>query len=69
MTTYNLALLPSDEKQAIELDKQAAYDVWKVRNGHEPEFYLEQQKIKISDAKQQSLYVNALDLYKTLIWS
>lgn len=67
MTSYNLALLPSDEKQAIELDKQAAYDVWKVRSGQEPEFYLEQQKIKISDAKQQSLYVNALDLYKTLI--
>ncbi|MCE2595279.1 DUF3283 family protein [Motilimonas cestriensis] len=67
MTTYNLALLPADEKQAIELDKQAAYDVWKVRNGQEPEFYLEQQKAKMNDPEQLNSYLQAVDLYKTLI--
>ncbi|MCE0556958.1 MULTISPECIES: DUF3283 family protein [unclassified Motilimonas] len=67
MTTFNLALLPADEKQAIELDKQAAYDVWKVRSGQEPEFYLEQQKAKMSDPEQLSRYQQAVDLYKTLI--
>ncbi|MFO6423506.1 DUF3283 family protein [Motilimonas sp. KMU-193] len=66
MTSYNLALLPSDEKQAIEIDKQAAYDVWKVKNGEEPEFYLEQQKAKFSDPNQLEIYTQAVENYKAL---
>ncbi|MCE2570304.1 DUF3283 family protein [Motilimonas eburnea] len=64
MTSYNLALLPSDEKQAIEIDKQAAYDVWKVKNGQEPDFYLEQQKAKFSDADQLAIYTESVERYK-----
>ncbi|MBL4829812.1 MAG: DUF3283 family protein [Aliivibrio sp.] len=29
----NLSLLPAEEKNRIELDKQAAYAVWQVKNG------------------------------------
>ncbi len=66
MTSYNLALLPSDEKQAIELDKQAAYDVWKVKNGEEPDFYLEQQKAKFTDPDQLAIYQQSLERYKAI---
>ncbi|EAS66600.1 DUF3283 family protein [Photobacterium angustum] len=30
---YNLTLLSDGERTRIELDKQAAYTVWKVKNG------------------------------------
>lgn len=66
MTSYNLALLPSDEKQAIELDKQAAYDVWKVKNGEEPDFYLEQQKAKFTDPDQLAIYQQSLERYRAI---
>lgn len=64
--SHNLALLPSDEKQAIEVDKQAAYDVWKVQTGDQPEFYLEQQKTKFNSEQELAIYVQGIEKYKKM---
>ncbi|MEI8609738.1 DUF3283 family protein [Enterovibrio norvegicus] len=52
--SQNLALLPPDEKQMIELDKQASYAVWQVKNGvAERGILLQQAQAQTEDSMRE----------------
>ncbi|WP_025740381.1 DUF3283 family protein [Salinivibrio socompensis] len=59
----NLANLPADEKQKIELDKQAAYAVWKVVNNQAPQSLYEQEANTLVDW-QRDVYLASVDKYR-----
>jgi Protein of unknown function (DUF3283). len=59
----NLANLPADEKQKIELDKQAAYAVWKVVNNQAPLSLYEQEANVLVDW-QRAVYLSSVDKYR-----
>lgn len=58
----NLANLPADEKQKIELDKQAAYAVWKVVNNQAPQSLYEQEANVLVDW-QRDVYLSSVNKY------
>ncbi|NUY55849.1 hypothetical protein BZG78_10165 [Salinivibrio sp. MA351] len=59
----NLANLPADEKQKIELDKQAAYAVWKVVNNQAPQSLYEQEANVLVDW-QRDVYLSSVNKYR-----
>ena len=62
---YNLTLLSQAEKNRIELDKQAAYTVWKVKNGKAGyEAFIEQSN-NIEDDDDRDFFNQAVSKYKT----
>lgn len=60
----NLSLLPAKEKNRIELDKQAAYAVWKVKNSKAGYEVFATEANKISDEDDQGFYNQAVEKYK-----
>ncbi|KKC98060.1 MULTISPECIES: DUF3283 family protein [Photobacterium] len=61
---HNLSLLSAAEKNRIELDKQAAYAVWQLKNGKAgPEVFLNQAQ-SISDDDERAFYEKAVEKYK-----
>jgi len=61
---HNLSLLSAAEKNRIELDKQAAYAVWQLKNGKAgPEVFLNQAQ-SISDDDERTFYEKAVEKYK-----
>ncbi|MEI8593750.1 DUF3283 family protein [Photobacterium sp. Hal280] len=61
---HNLSLLSASEKNRIELDKQAAYAVWQLKNGKAgPEVFLNQAE-SISDDDERAFYEKAVEKYK-----
>lgn len=52
--SFNLSLLPPDEKNKIELDKQASFLVWKLREAKSGPEAIEEQLSKINDADEKS---------------
>ncbi|EOD81160.1 pyridoxamine 5-phosphate oxidase [Grimontia sp. AD028] len=65
--SHNLALLPPDEKQKIELDKQAAYSVWQVKNALAERSVLAQQARDISDENERAHFVDCVDKYSKIM--
>ena len=62
---YNLTLLSQAEKNRIELDKQAAYTVWKVKNAKAGyEAFIEQSN-NIEDDDDRDFFNQAVSKYKT----
>ncbi|ODP96149.1 hypothetical protein BGL48_03445 [Salinivibrio sp. SS3] len=59
----NLANLPADEKQKIELDKQAAYAVWKVVNNQAPQTLYQQGASALVDW-QREVYLASVEKYR-----
>ncbi|SIO32966.1 DUF3283 family protein [Salinivibrio sp. ES.052] len=59
----NLANLPADQKQKIELDKQAAYAVWKVVNNQAPQNLFEQEANALVDW-QRDVYLTSVEKYR-----
>ncbi|WP_120512765.1 DUF3283 family protein [Photobacterium salinisoli] len=61
---HNLSLLSASEKNRIELDKQAAYAVWQLKNGKAgPEVFLNQAE-SLSDDDERAFYEKAVEKYK-----
>lgn len=61
---HNLSLLSASEKNRIELDKQAAYAVWQLKNGKAgPEVFLNQAE-NLSDDDERAFYEKAVEKYK-----
>ncbi|NAX46094.1 DUF3283 family protein [Photobacterium halotolerans] len=61
---HNLSLLSASEKNRIELDKQAAYAVWQLKNGKAgPEVFFNQAE-SISDDDERAFYEKAVEKYK-----
>ncbi|WP_325894487.1 DUF3283 family protein [Grimontia sp. NTOU-MAR1] len=65
--SHNLALLPPDKKQEIELDKQAAYSVWQVKNALAERSILAQQAKYISDDNERAHFVDCVDKYSKIM--
>ncbi|WBA10135.1 DUF3283 family protein [Salinivibrio kushneri] len=59
----NLANLPADEKQKIELDKQAAYAVWKVVNNQAPQSLYQDEASALVDW-QREVYLASVEKYR-----
>ncbi|OOF24472.1 hypothetical protein BZJ19_11295 [Salinivibrio proteolyticus] len=59
----NLANLPADEKQKIELDKQAAYAVWKVVNNKAESSLFEQEAYALTEW-QRDFYLQCVEKYR-----
>ncbi|OOF22910.1 MULTISPECIES: DUF3283 family protein [unclassified Salinivibrio] len=59
----NLANLPADEKQKIELDKQAAYAVWKVVNNKAESSLFEQEAHALAEW-QRDFYLECVEKYR-----
>ncbi|MDD1792167.1 DUF3283 family protein [Enterovibrio makurazakiensis] len=59
----NLALLPADEKQKIELDKQAAYAVWQVKNALAERSTFAQQAQALTDEDERAHFVDCVEKY------
>ena len=61
---HNLSLLSQLERDHIELDKQAAYTVWKVKNGKAGfELFFEKTN-EIREVKQKDIFTQAIEKYK-----
>ncbi len=64
--SYNLSLLDTEEKQKIELDKQASYAVWQLKNGSITQADIQAQIDKLP-AHEQEFYSSALEKYQQLM--
>ncbi|PMK03169.1 DUF3283 family protein [Vibrio sp. 10N.261.55.A7] len=65
--TINLSLLPSDEKNKIELDKQASFLVWKLREAKAIPSEIIEQKNKIADEHEREWFVQSVEKYKRIM--
>ncbi|KXF83285.1 DUF3283 family protein [Enterovibrio coralii] len=61
--SYNLALLPPDEKQKIELDKQASYAVWQVKNSLAERGILAEQAKAIANEDERAHFIDCVEKY------
>lgn len=64
---YNLTQLSDTERMRIELDKQAAYTVWKVKNGKVGYDAFAELTNKIEDDDERDFCQQAVMKYKTLM--
>ena len=65
--SFNLAELSAEEKNRIELDKQAAFLVWKLKQGKAGPEILAQHQEKIRSAAEQSWFQQSVDKYKKVM--
>ncbi|NNU11484.1 DUF3283 family protein [Vibrio parahaemolyticus] len=65
--SFNLSLLPPDEKNKIELDKQASFLVWKLREAKFGPEAIEEQLSKINDADEKVFFQQAVEKYKRVM--
>ncbi|MDO6708883.1 DUF3283 family protein [Photobacterium sp. 1_MG-2023] len=64
---HNLSLLSDSEKNRVELDKQAAYAVWQLKNGKAgPEIFLKEAE-NIADDDERDFYHQSVETYKRLM--
>ncbi|MFV0575014.1 MAG: DUF3283 family protein [Vibrio sp.] len=63
----NLSLLPPDEKNKIELDKQASYAVWQIKQAKAgPDLLINEAK-KIRKDEERAFYEQAVQKYKRIM--
>ncbi|GLR73979.1 DUF3283 family protein [Aliivibrio sifiae] len=61
----NLSLLPPKEKNEIELDKQAAFFVWKVKNAKAgPDLWITEAN-KLEDEAERLFFQQSIEKYKS----
>lgn len=63
----NLSLLPAEEKNKIEIDKQAAYLVWQLKRGKALTDEVRIQREKLTDAKDQHWFDRSVEKYKRVM--
>ena len=59
--TYNISALPVEEQEKIEVDKAAAYAVWKQRNGDLASAELDVESV---DPKWRELFLSSIEKYR-----
>ncbi len=65
--SFNLSLLPSDEKNKIEIDKQASFLVWKIKQAQAgPEALMEHRKTLKSEPECE-LFDQSVQKYKRVM--
>ncbi|MHA2761567.1 DUF3283 family protein [Vibrio harveyi] len=65
--SFNLSLLPPDEKNKVELDKQASFLVWKLKEAKSGPEVIDEQLSKINDADEKVFFQQAVDKYKRVM--
>ncbi|WP_114764926.1 DUF3283 family protein [Vibrio rhodolitus] len=65
--SVNLSLLPADEKNKVELDKQAAFLVWKLKEAKAGPDEIDQQAGKIIDDAERAWFTECVAKYKRLM--
>ncbi|OCH16766.1 MULTISPECIES: DUF3283 family protein [unclassified Aliivibrio] len=61
----NLSLLPPKEKNEIELDKQAAFFVWKVKNAKAGPDLWKTEENKLEDEAERFFFQQSIEKYKS----
>ncbi|AUI87543.1 pyridoxamine 5-phosphate oxidase [Vibrio azureus] len=65
--SFNLSLLPSAEKTKIELDKQASFLVWKIKESKSGHEIIEDALAKIHDVNEKQIFQESVDKYKRVM--
>ncbi len=65
--SINLSLLPADEKNRIELDKQASFLVWKLKQAKAGPEVIDAQLSKLTDDGERECFIQSIDKYKRLM--
>jgi hypothetical protein len=62
--SFNLSLLAPDEKNKVELDKQASFLVWRMKEAKcGPEAIIERAN-KITDLREKAFFEQSIEKYK-----
>ncbi|MGF1752673.1 DUF3283 family protein [Vibrio makurazakiensis] len=65
--SINLSLLPPDEKNKIELDKQASFLVWKLKHAKSGPEAIVEQSAKITDPQEKAWFEQSVEKYKRVM--
>ncbi|WP_086981260.1 DUF3283 family protein [Vibrio aphrogenes] len=65
--SVNLSLLPPAEKNKIELDKQASYAVWQIKQAKAGPDLLLSEAQKIRDEDERMFFEQAVQKYKRMM--
>jgi len=65
--SINLSLLPPDEKNKIELDKQASFLVWKLKQAKSGPEAIVEQAAKIVDPEEKAWFEQSVEKYKRVM--
>lgn len=64
---YNLALLTKEEKQKIELDKQASFTVWQIKHSFSDKKNLSQKIQTLSSDEEREYFIFCIEKYQTIM--
>ncbi|ASI91690.1 MULTISPECIES: DUF3283 family protein [Vibrio] len=65
--SHNLSLLPPSEKNKVELDKQASFVVWQLKEAKAGPEAIREQLEKIADEAEQAWFEQCVDKYKRMM--
>jgi hypothetical protein len=65
--SINLSTLPASEKNKIELDKQASFLVWKLREAKAIPDEIDQEAAKILDEGEKVAFLESVAKYKRVM--
>ena len=65
--SVNLSLLPAAEKNKIELDKQASFLVWKLKEAKSGPEEIVQQANQLVDEEERTWFMQSVAKYKRLM--
>ncbi|MEH0689272.1 DUF3283 family protein [Vibrio cholerae] len=65
--SINLSNLPAEEKNKVELDKQASFLVWKLREAKTGPDEVNQQAAKIKDENEKAFFLDSVAKYKRVM--
>ncbi len=67
LMSFNLALLDAAEKNKIELDKQASFLVWKMKQAKGGPEEITKQLAKLSSEAEKAWFQQSVDKYKRVM--
>lgn len=65
--SVNLSLLPADEKNVIELDKQASFLVWKLKQAKVGPQEIMTQRTKLKSDEEKACFDQSIAKYKKVM--
>lgn len=65
--SFNLALLTAEEKNRVELDKQASYLVWRLKQAKAGPEVIIKQMAKIVSENEKQWFQQSVDKYKRVM--
>lgn len=65
--SVNLSLLPASEKNKVELDKQASFLVWKLKEAKSGPEVIVQQANQLVDEAERTWFMQSVEKYKRMM--